>query len=82
MAEQERLVRAIHRLATEQEFRQRLLIAPREVLLDELGVSGEVYQALVSLVPVLLAGGLFVLTGGQPPGGNDVESAVWGHWGK
>ena len=47
----------------------------------ELGISGETYQALVSLVPVLLAGGLFVLAGGGLPGTEGIESPTWGGWG-
>jgi hypothetical protein len=82
MTEKQRLVGAIHRLVTEEEFRRRLLIAPREVLMEEWGVSGEVYQALVHLAPVLLAGGLFVLGGGLSPDGSSIDAPGWGRWGK
>ena len=51
-----------HRLVTDGAFRGRFVAAPRETL-TELGVSGEVYSALVALAPVLLAGGAFLLTG-------------------
>jgi hypothetical protein len=82
MAEKEGLVRVIHRLATDEEFRQRLLITPREVLMEELGISRETYEALLALVPVLLAGGLFVLGGGISPGADGIDSPNWGSWGK
>jgi hypothetical protein len=79
--ERESLVRAVQRLAKDEEFRHRLLNTPREVVMAELGISSETYQALVSLVPVLLAGGLFVLAGGGLPGTEGIESPTWGGWG-
>jgi len=82
MAEKESLARAIHRLATDEEFRRRLMITPPEVLMAELGISGETYRALVALVPVLLAGGLFVLGGGVSPGRDGITSPGWGGWGR
>lgn len=80
MEDRESLVRVVQKLATDEEFRQRLLNAPREVVMAELGISAETYQALVSLVPVLLAGGLFVLAGGGGPGTEGIDSS-WGGWG-
>ena len=55
MAEREGLVNVVHRLATDEEFRRRLMVTPREVMMAELGISGEAYDALIGLVPVLLA---------------------------
>ena len=81
MEEKQSLVRAIQRLATDEELRHRLLSAPREVVMAELGISSETYHALVSLAPVLLAGGLFVLAGGGPPGTVGTDSIPWGGWG-
>jgi hypothetical protein len=81
MAERESLVRVIQRLAVDEEFRHRMLNTPREVVMAELGISGETYQALVSLVPVLLAGGLFILAGGGLPGTEGIDSPGWGGWG-
>lgn len=81
MEERESLVRAVQRLATDEQFRHRLLSTPREVVMAELGISGETYQALVSLVPVLLAGGLFVLAGGGSPGIEGMDTSSWGRWG-
>jgi hypothetical protein len=57
MAERESLVRVVHRLTIEEEFRRRLMVTPREVLTAELGISGEAYDALMGLAPILLAGG-------------------------
>ena len=64
MAEKDTLVKAIHRIATDEEFRRRLMVTPREVLMAELGISREAYDALIGLAPVLLAGGLLVLGDG------------------
>jgi hypothetical protein len=82
MVEKTSLAGAIHRLATDEELRRRLLIAPRQVLMAELGISGETYEALVSLIPIVVAGGLFVLSGGAPTGANGPDSPGWGGWGK
>ena len=81
MEEKQSLVKAIQRLATDEELRHRLLSAPREVVMAELGISSETYHALVNLVPVLLAGGLFVLGGGGSPGTEGINSPGWGGWG-
>jgi hypothetical protein len=81
MAEKETLVRAIHRIATDEEFRRRLMVTPREVLMAELGISREAYDALIGLAPVLLAGGLFVLGDGPLPGPDGLAQPNWGRWG-
>ncbi|MCL7455473.1 MAG: hypothetical protein M8467_20755 [Anaerolineae bacterium] len=81
MAEREGLVKVVQRLATDEEFRRRLMVTPREVMMVELGISGEAYDALLSIVPVLLAGGLLVAGGGTPPDSNTIDSPTWGSWG-
>ena len=81
MAEKETLVRAIHRIATDEEFRRRLMVTPREVLMAELGLSGEAYDALIGLAPVLLAGGLLVLGDGPLVGPDGLLQPTWGRWG-
>jgi hypothetical protein len=50
------LLEIAHRLVADRDFRERFLIAPKDVLAD-LGVSAEVYQALLAVLPILLAGG-------------------------
>lgn len=82
MAEKERLVKAIHRLASDEELRQQLMITPREVLMAELGIPGEAYDALVGLAPVLLAGGLFMLGGGVSPEPDGLMQPQFGGWGR
>ena len=81
MAERDTLVRVIQRLATDEEFRQRLMVTPREVLMAELGISREAYDALIGLAPVLLAGGLLVLGDGPLVGPDGLLQPNWGRWG-
>jgi len=80
MSKKEGLIRVIHRLATDEGFRHQLLITPREVLMAELGISGEVYDALLAVAPVILAGGLFMLRGGGAPDSDPSIEADWGGW--
>jgi hypothetical protein len=56
----EGLLEIAHRLVADRDFRERFLIAPKEVLAD-LGVSAEAYRALVAVLPILLAGGFGVM---------------------
>jgi hypothetical protein len=81
MAEKDTLVKAIHRIATDEEFRRRLMVTPREVLMAELGISREAYDALIGLAPVLLAGGLLVLGDGPLVGPDGLLQPNWGRWG-
>ncbi len=74
------LLEVIHRFLTDRELRERWMMAPRETLLAELGVSRESYQALMAVVPLLVAGGLFVLSNGCTPGAAG-PSPNWGGWG-
>ena len=76
MEERQKLAQVIQRLKTDEAFRRSVLAAPRETLKAELGISDEVYQAIATVAPALLAGGLFVLANGAPP-----EPEVWGGWG-
>jgi hypothetical protein len=82
MAEKERLVKAIHRLVSDKEFRRRLMVTPREVLMVELGISGEAYDALVGLAPILLAGGLSIVGGGLSPELDAILQPRFGGWGR
>ena len=82
MEEKVSLAKAVQRLLTDGDLRRRLLVAPREVLMAELGISGETYDALTSLVPVVLAGGLYLLSGAVEPGTLPGEGSTWGGWGK
>ena len=83
MTEERKLLRAVQRLTADKELARRLMAAPRETVLTELGISRESYDALVGLVPVLLAGSLFVASGGLAPGGDPsgIISPDWGRWG-
>ncbi len=65
-----------HRLVTDSTFRDRFVTAPKETL-SELGVSAEVYSALVALVPLLLAGGTFLLDGTFAAGRRVVPQMRW-----
>jgi hypothetical protein len=77
MEEKQKLAQVIQRLRSDEAFRRLVLTAPRETLKAELGISDEVYQAMVTLAPALVAGGLFVLAHGAPP-----EPERWSGWGK
>ena len=72
------LLAVVHRLATDEEFRTRVMIAPRETLATELGISGENYDALVTLLPVLFMGGLLVFGNSASP--MPPEDPDWGRW--
>ena len=76
MTEQNGLVEVVHRLVVEEDFRKRLVMAPKETLLTELGISRENYEALIAVIPVLVAGGIGILGGGVVPLGDH-----WGGWG-
>jgi len=54
------LLQIAQRLVVDRDFRERFLIAPAAVLAD-LGVSAEAYQALMAVVPILLAGGIGII---------------------
>ena len=84
MTENQELLKIAHRFVTDREFRNRLMVAPRETLATDLGISKENYDALVAIVPALIAGGLFVVasTGSPQPSGPIVNSpGGWGGWG-
>lgn len=75
--ENDTLLAVARRLVTDSEFRSRVMINPRETLAD-LGLSAQAYDALVALVPVLLAGGLFLLNGGGDGGQIASPTQGWG----
>ena len=82
MTEERKLLRAVHQLMADKDLTKRLMAAPRETAMTELGISRESCDALVALVPVLLAGGLFMASGGLAPGvdPSGVISPEWGRW--
>jgi hypothetical protein len=76
------LLSIVHRLVIDEDFRERFVTIPKETLMAELGVSDEVYRNLAALIPVLLAGGLFVLGNGSSPDPGAVSKLTpeYGHW--
>jgi hypothetical protein len=85
MTEQRSLLSLIHWFITDDSFRSQLMHTPRETLISELGISRETYEALVTLAPVILLGGLFLLGGGMSPDGGlavDPRSPNWSGWGR
>jgi hypothetical protein len=85
MTEERSLLNLIHQFVTDDSFRSRLMHAPRDTLITELGISRETYDALVTLAPVLVLGGLFLLEGGMSPGGGLAASSqpgTWSGWGR
>ena len=76
MAEQRELLKVVQRLVTEEDFRNRLMMSPKETLITELGISRENYESLMAVLPAILAGGIIVLGDGSIPLGDD-----WGGWG-
>lgn len=81
MIEDKGLLNIVHRLVVDDDFRKRFATIPKETLMAELGVSEEAYSTLVALVPVLLAGGLFVL-GDGPSLNSAAPGRVFPEWGK
>jgi hypothetical protein len=61
------LLQITHRLVTEEEYRNWFMTSPKEALITELGISPSAYDSLVAALPLLLAGGLFVVGGGGGP---------------
>lgn len=77
MEEDRGLLELAHRLVTDKGFRAQVMMAPRETLTKELGISREAFDALRALAPVLLAGSLVLLV--DPSGAVRPE---WGGWGR
>lgn len=71
------LLEIAQRLVSDRDFRERVLIAPEDVLAD-LGVSAEAYRALVAVVPVLLAAGVLLVDGGTGEVGTNGSVMGWG----
>lgn len=70
----EGVLEVVHQLATDEDFRQQLMINPKETLAQR-GLSPDVYDTLVRLVPVLIsvAGAGIIFDGGLiGPDGADV----------
>ena len=82
MTEDKGLLSIAHRLVVDDDFRRRFATIPKKTLMAELGVSEEAYSALAALIPVLLAGGLFVLGDAASPGPGTpgMLRPEWGHW--
>ena len=66
----------MRRFGTDEAFRSQVLLAPRETLVTELGISRETYHALITVIPVLLVGGLAAVRGEVP-----IDTDTWGGWG-
>ena len=80
MTEQRGLLQVVSRMVADEAFRKRLMIAPKETLTTELGISKENVEALVALLPVLLAGGFVILGDVLPPGLEGTQATGWGGW--
>ena len=59
------LLQITHRLVTDEEYRTWFMTSPKQALITELGISPSAYDSLVAALPLLLAGGLFVVGGGE-----------------
>ena len=71
------LLEMAHRLVVDRDFRERFLIAPGAVLAD-LGVSPKAYQALATVVPILLAGGIGLIDSASGDNGINSPGISWG----
>ena len=76
MAEQNGLLNLAQRLVSEESFRNQMMMAPKETLITELGISRENYEALMTIIPVIVAGGIIVVGAVSPTGSS------LGGWGK
>lgn len=67
------VLEVVHQIATDESFRQQLMISPREALAQR-GLSPDVYDTLVRLVPILVtaAGAGIILEGGPIPNSPNV----------
>ena len=81
MTGQNGLLELVHRLVSDEDLRNQLATTPKEILITELGISRENYEALMALLPVVLAGGLYILGGGPSSGPGDLVQPDWGSWG-
>jgi hypothetical protein len=71
------LLEIAHRLVVDRDFREWFLIAPGTVLAD-LGLSAEVYRALVVVLPILLAGGIGLIDPTVADQGIPSPNVGWG----
>ena len=60
------LLQITHRLVTDEEYRNWFMTSPKQAIVTELGISPSAYESIVAALPLLLAGGLFVVAGGGP----------------
>ena len=61
------LLQITHRLVTDEEYRKWFMTSPKQAIVTELGISPSAYDSLVAALPLLLAGGLFVVGAGGGP---------------
>jgi len=59
----EELLQIARRLVTDEEYRKWFMTSPKQVLMAELGVSPQVFESLMAVVPALLVGGAAVALG-------------------
>jgi hypothetical protein len=81
MADDKGLLEIIHRLITDGDYRAQFTMTPRETITTELGISGETYDTLVAMIPVLLASGLLTFLdggSGDPTGQITAPLLDWG----
>jgi hypothetical protein len=69
------LLQVTHRLVADEEYRTWFMSCPKQALIAELGISPSAYDSLIAALPLLLAGGLFVV-GGEGP--DQVPDNDWG----
>ena len=69
----EGVLEVVHQIATDESFRQQLMISPREALAQR-GLSPDVYDTLIRLVSILMsvAGAGIILDRGPVPNSPDV----------
>lgn len=60
------LLQITHRLVSDEEYRNWFMTSPKQAIVTELGISPGAYDSIVAALPLLLAGGLFVVAGGGP----------------
>jgi hypothetical protein len=71
------LLEIAQKLVSDRGFRERFLLAPKDVLAD-LGVSAEAYRTLVAVLPVLLAAGGLLVDGGVGEVDPNGSVMAWG----
>lgn len=73
----EGILEIMHQMASDEKFRQQLMINPREALAER-GLSPDLYDALAKLAPVLVGVAVAGVTlGAEPPSTQPVVG--WAH---